>query len=88
MKKEATPPLDAYIIDEIKRREREKEQQRENDRPRQELPVPPRPPRDEDDEKKDNDRGVVIIDQEGNVERDDENNKGNGVGEVVIQMKK
>jgi hypothetical protein len=52
--------LDAFIIDEIKRREQEAERRREEDRPRQELPLPQRPPaRDEEPQ---SDRGVVIID--------------------------
>ncbi len=55
--------LDAFIIDEIKRRE----QQREDDRrPQAELPLPPEkpqnPPRQSDDEHEKPDRGVVIID--------------------------
>ena len=54
--------LDAFIIEEIKRRERARE---ERDRPAIELPLPPveKPPRrrsDEEDEKPR--RGVVIID--------------------------
>ncbi|WP_242340744.1 MULTISPECIES: hypothetical protein [Anaeromyxobacter] len=56
--------LDAYVIEEIKRRERE---QRRDDRPVIELPIPQpahRPggeePADRDDGRKD--RGVVIID--------------------------
>ena len=53
--------LDAFIIEEIKRRERE---QSRDDRPVVELPVPQPPSereqrRDDDD---DRDRGVVIID--------------------------
>ncbi len=56
--------LDAYVIEEIKRREREKGR---DDRPVVELPVPPPPPPDatpdDDDEKRD--RGVVIIDYSG-----------------------
>ena len=53
--------LDAYVIEEIKRREREKGR---DDRPVVELPVPPPPSSDRaphDDEEK-RDRGVVIID--------------------------
>ena len=55
--------LDAFIIEEIKRRERARQ---ERDRPAIELPLPPpveKPPRrrsDEEDEKPR--RGVVIID--------------------------
>jgi hypothetical protein len=53
--------LDAFIIEEIKKREREQE----NQRPRIELPLPePRPQRQnegrEDDEQPE--RGVIIID--------------------------
>ena len=54
--------LDAYVIEEIKRRERERSQ---DDRPAVELPLPAPPPpgepsgRDGDDR---HDRGVVIID--------------------------
>jgi hypothetical protein len=57
--------LDAYVIEEIKRREREKVR---DDRPVVELPVPPpspgRPPDRENDEGS-GDRGVVIIDYSG-----------------------
>jgi hypothetical protein len=60
--------LDAYVIEEIKRREREKGR---DDRPVVELPVPAPPPDrapgeaddGEGDEKRD--RGVVIIDYSG-----------------------
>lgn len=55
--------LDAYVIDEIKRRDRG---QRRDDRPVVELPVPPpRPERAPSHEKEDDDGrpgGVVIID--------------------------
>ncbi len=53
--------LDAFIIEEIKRREEE----RENRRPRLELPIPePAPHRQNDrrDEDETPQRGVVIID--------------------------
>ncbi len=50
--------LDAYVIEEIKRRERERGR---DDRPSVELPVPPPPPPRDGDDRKD-DRGVVIID--------------------------
>ena len=57
--------LDAYVIEEIKRREREKGR---DDRPVVELPVPPpgpsRPP-DRQDRDEGGDRGVVIIDYSG-----------------------
>ncbi len=56
--------LDAYVIDEIKRRERE---QGRDDRPVVELPLPPPAapsPGSADDDRKD-DRGVVIIDYSG-----------------------
>jgi len=57
--------LDAYVIEEIKRREREKGR---DDRPVVELPIPPpspsRPPEKEDDDGR-RDRGVVIIDYSG-----------------------
>lgn len=52
--------LDAFIIEEIKRRDRG---QSREDRPVVELPVPPPPEREQnhgDDD--DRDRGVVIID--------------------------
>jgi hypothetical protein len=54
--------LDAYVIEEIKRRERQRER---DDRPAVELPVPSRPdpgPRHEEDDPRGDDRGVVIID--------------------------
>jgi hypothetical protein len=55
--------LDAYVIEEIKRRERGRER---DDRPAVELPVPPadRPPDGDpgDQPGDDADRGVVIID--------------------------
>jgi hypothetical protein len=56
--------LDAYVIEEIKRRERDKGL---DERPVIELPlprpVPARPDREED--RSPNDRGVVIIDYSG-----------------------
>ncbi len=54
--------LDAYVIEEIKRRERDKSA---DDRPVIELPIPAAPSRNpgrEDDSGEDRDRGVVIID--------------------------
>jgi hypothetical protein len=58
--------LDAYVIEEIKRRERERGR---DDRPAVELPLPPPAPpsRDHDDDRGDrnDDRGVVIIDYSG-----------------------
>ena len=59
--------LDAYVIEEIKRRERDRSR---DDRPAAELPVPPpnhrRPERDDSARPerpgRDDDRGVVIID--------------------------
>ncbi|MGC3998378.1 MAG: hypothetical protein QM767_13235 [Anaeromyxobacter sp.] len=54
--------LDAYVIEEIKRRERDKGR---DDRPAIELPLPVGPARPtdrSDDRGDDNDRGVVIID--------------------------
>jgi hypothetical protein len=54
--------LDAYVIEEIKRRDRD---QRQDERPAIELPVPPPAvpePRHGDDPGEDRDRGVVIID--------------------------
>ena len=57
--------LDAYVIEEIRRRERERSR---DDRPAVELPVPPpapgRPP-DREDDRGERDRGVVIIDYSG-----------------------
>ncbi|HEX9243067.1 MAG TPA: hypothetical protein VF875_11555 [Anaeromyxobacter sp.] len=55
--------LDAYVIDEIKRRERDRGR---DDRPAIELPLPPpaQPPDRPDGDRKD-DRGVVIIDYSG-----------------------
>ena len=58
--------LDAYVIEEIKRREHERSR---DDRPAVELPLPPPAPptRDRDDDRGDrkDDRGVVIIDYSG-----------------------
>jgi hypothetical protein len=57
--------LDAYVIEEIKRREKERGR---DDRPAIELPLPqpapPDEPRSDDDRggDEDRDRGVVIID--------------------------
>jgi hypothetical protein len=54
--------LDAFVIEEIKRRERGPQRE---DRPVVELPVPTRPERPPTREKQDDDRGpggVVIID--------------------------
>lgn len=62
MATQETVMLDAYVIEEIKRRERERGR---DDRPAVELPLPAPPApdaprnRDEDDR---GDRGVVIID--------------------------
>jgi hypothetical protein len=57
--------LDAYIIEEIKRRDEDRRRREEERRPRLELPLPIYPP-DEDQRpsKPDDgsDRGVVIID--------------------------
>jgi hypothetical protein len=58
--------LDAYVIEEIKRRERDRER---DDRPVVELPVPSAPARGpdrrRDDDDRGSDRGVVIIDYSG-----------------------
>jgi len=57
--------LDAYVIDEIRRREREKGR---DDRPAVELPLPPPAPGKPPDGKDDDggrDRGIVIIDYSG-----------------------
>ncbi|HUK66756.1 MAG TPA: hypothetical protein VLV17_07995 [Anaeromyxobacteraceae bacterium] len=52
--------LDAFIIEEIKRRERGRAVE---DRPAVELPLPePEPPPERDRGNDDRDRGVVIID--------------------------
>lgn len=53
--------LDAYVIDEIKRRERDRER---DVRPTAELPVPSPPPAppEKDPDGGEKDRGVVIID--------------------------
>lgn len=52
--------LDAFIIEEIKRREQERD-----DRPRLDLPIPDRRPQRQNDSSEEDDvpsRGVVIID--------------------------
>lgn len=55
--------LDAYVIEEIKRRDRDKGR---DDRPAIELPLPPpAPPRKPADDDDGPDRGVVIIDYSG-----------------------
>ena len=60
--------LDAYVIEEIKRREQGKER---DERPALDLPLPvpghaPERDRSRDDEREDDhDRGVVIIDYSG-----------------------
>ena len=57
--------LDAYVIEEIKRRERERSR---DDRPVIELPLPPppeTPPAGGQDGERKDDRGVVIIDYSG-----------------------
>jgi hypothetical protein len=58
--------LDAYVIEEIKRRERDK---RSDDRPAIELPLPSPTPRHTPDREGDDegggDHGVVIIDYSG-----------------------
>lgn len=54
--------LDAFIIEEIKRRERELERRHDDNRPRQELPLPQAPSRKDRDEEPVSDRGVAIID--------------------------
>ncbi len=51
--------LDAYVIEEIKRRERQRER---DDRPVVQVPVPPPPDRGADDDDDHGERGVVIID--------------------------
>jgi hypothetical protein len=53
--------LDAYVIEEIRRREQDKGR---DERPAAELPVPGPvpPPPDEGRERDESDRGVVIID--------------------------
>jgi hypothetical protein len=61
MATQETAMLDAYVIEEIKRRDRDRGRE---DRPAVELPLPAPPPgRDPDrDEHDRDDRGVVIID--------------------------
>jgi hypothetical protein len=56
-----TVMLDAYVIEEIKRRERERGR---DDRPAIELPLPAPPPPGSPPDREDDrsDRGVVIID--------------------------
>jgi len=52
--------LDAFVIEEIKRRERESVRE---DRPTVELPLPPPPPASSDQgDRPEPNRGVVIID--------------------------
>lgn len=62
--------LDAFIIEEIKRREREEERRRDDERPRVEIPIAPeRPVVPAGEEKRD--RGVVIIDYSVDAPPDD-----------------
>jgi len=51
--------LDAYVIEEIRRREREKTR---DDRPSIELPIPGPQPDDAPPKERDDEGGVVIID--------------------------
>ena len=57
--------LDAFIIEEIKRREEERRERR----PRLELPIPEPPPHRQNDRSEDEgpQRGVVIIDYSGSL---------------------
>lgn len=58
-------PLEPHIIEWIKKRDEEK--RRREERPQPQLPVPeplPRPPK-QPDEDPDGDRGIVIIDPDG-----------------------
>ncbi len=62
MATQETVMLDAYVIEEIKRRDRERTH---DDRPAVELPVPAPPPAERSPDREDGDRGdrgVVIID--------------------------
>ncbi len=60
--------LDAFIIEELRRREEAEQRKQERDRPRLEMPVHDpsnysrtEPSRDEGDEEPKSDRGVIII---------------------------
>jgi len=72
--------LDAFIIEEIQRREREAEYRREQNRPRQELPIPQRPPSRDEEAEPSGERGVTTIDY--SVDETSPNNSG----VVVISM--
>jgi hypothetical protein len=63
--------LDAFIIEEIKRREQEEERRRDEGRPRLEIPIEPERPLVPSGEDKP-DRGVVIIDYSVESIPDDE----------------
>jgi len=58
--------IDAFIIEELKRREREEERRRESERPYLELPLPaqeePMQPSEEEGTDQKPERGVMIID--------------------------
>lgn len=58
--------IDAFIIDELNRREREEEQRRDDQRPYLELPLPAPGPEElwpaENEEDRTPERGVMIID--------------------------
>ena len=53
--------LDAFIIEEIKRREREEERRKDDQRPRVDLPIAPAEPIRPSGEDKP-ERGVIVID--------------------------
>lgn len=64
--------LDAFIIEELKRRERESERRRDEERPRLEIPIAPESPtaRKDDDSEPKPERGVVIIDYSVDPDRE------------------
>ena len=54
--------LDAFIIEEIKRRERDEERRRDDERPRVEIPIAPEEPVRPSSEHDEPARGVIVID--------------------------
>ena len=64
--------LDAYIIEEIRKREEEEKRRRQEEerkRPTVEIPIPPQDPNKKPDENPDKGGNVIIINPDGTEER-------------------